>query len=181
MTIPYTQNIPDDTHNPSVDQPDMETNTNSIAQILDVDMIGFAQANGGRHKKVTYQVQGAAPACIAGQYIEYSKAVLGGGTELFAIKDALAAVQMTRGLAGAAGAGFYSFLPGGFLIQWGTAAFVAGGAPITFPVPFTANPFVTATCNTSNASFGASIVIVDNTKMKVYMNGPTASWIAIGT
>ncbi len=56
MSIPYNLNIPLANNNPSVDQPNMETNNNSIATYVAVDHVGFNSGSGatsGRHLQVT--------------------------------------------------------------------------------------------------------------------------------
>lgn len=53
-TFTYNTDIPDAPNDPSVDQPKMKVNTNSIDDILEVDHISFNAANGGTHKQNTY-------------------------------------------------------------------------------------------------------------------------------
>ena len=48
------QDIPDAPNNPSSDQPNMKTNTNSMISIWDVDHIGFNVSNGGTHEQVSF-------------------------------------------------------------------------------------------------------------------------------
>lgn len=50
--LPYTRDIPHATHNPSSDQPIMETNNNSNDTLWAVDHFGFNDNNGGYHKQV---------------------------------------------------------------------------------------------------------------------------------
>ncbi len=50
----YIRDIPATPNDPSVDQPKMQINNNSIDDILEVDHVSFETANGGTHKKVTY-------------------------------------------------------------------------------------------------------------------------------
>lgn len=49
----YTKEIPASGNDPSVDQPNMKTNTDSINDILAVDHVTFNVADGGTHKQVT--------------------------------------------------------------------------------------------------------------------------------
>jgi hypothetical protein len=59
----YNNNIPLASNNPSVDQPNMEINTNSISSLIAVDHVGFnssgtgAGGNGGHHLQVTFDSQ----------------------------------------------------------------------------------------------------------------------------
>ncbi len=64
MNLNYFTNIPFASNDPSVDQPNMQTNTNSINSWVDVDHYGFRNASnlGGLHSQVTMPIQGAIPA-----------------------------------------------------------------------------------------------------------------------
>jgi|SRR5690606_35159803 len=120
-TFTYNENIPAASNLLSDDQPNLETNTNSIASILGgdstVDMIGFGNANGGWHRQLTYVVQGSAPGSASGQARTYSK-TSSGSSEIFLQRDNVATeIQLTRGTPSAATSGF-TFLPGGILLQW---------------------------------------------------------------
>jgi len=50
----YNNNVPFTTNNPSVDQPQMLINTQSISGIVAVDHIGFSANNGGTHVQTTF-------------------------------------------------------------------------------------------------------------------------------
>lgn len=52
-SLPYTLDIPLRTNSPSVDQPNMKVNTNSINSILDVDLYNFGSNFAGQHKQMT--------------------------------------------------------------------------------------------------------------------------------
>ena len=63
MTISYNASVPVATNNPSVDQPDMTINTQSVATIIAVDHVGFNSSGnpppasngiGGTHLQVTF-------------------------------------------------------------------------------------------------------------------------------
>lgn len=155
----YNTGIPDAPNNPSDDQPLMKTNTDSINSILNVDMIGFGNANGGLHSKITYVNQGSDPGSAAAQYIEYSKATAG-SSEMYAQKDAVATpIQLTRGVPTTNANGSYSYLPGGFLIQWGSKTAVGNSATVTFPIAFTSAPTsVTATERNGAGIYGVASV-----------------------
>jgi hypothetical protein len=146
----YNTNIPAAANLLSDDQPNLAINTNSVSDILGgdstVDMIGFGDANGGWHRKVTYINQGSNPGSASTQYVLYSKQS-GSQSELFVQKDGTATpIQVTRGVPRAATSG-YSYLPGGMLIQWvqrtSTGAF-------SWPTPFT------------TACYGATLGYNDN-------------------
>jgi len=147
----YFDNIPFRTHNPSVDQPNMQTNTNSIDSIIAVDHYSFETNSDGWHKQSTYPVQ-TAPTTVAGQVAIYSKtgAV---SSELFMIRDGNAGTEVALttskiGNASAATNGA-SWLPGGILIQWGRATKSTNGA-VTFLNAF------------PNAVFSVTVSILEN-------------------
>lgn len=54
MSFTYNTAVPASGNNPSNDQPDMLTNTQSIDGILDVDHVTFNAANGGTHRQSHY-------------------------------------------------------------------------------------------------------------------------------
>jgi hypothetical protein len=73
----YNTGIPAAPNNPSVDQPDMLTNTDSIDGLIDVDHIGFNENLGGYHDVIHQPPQVAAPGTIAGIGQTYTKTVTG--------------------------------------------------------------------------------------------------------
>lgn len=50
----YNSSIPASDHNPSADQPIMQTNALSIAGLVAVDHVGFGVNNGGQHTQITF-------------------------------------------------------------------------------------------------------------------------------
>tara|TARA_R110000868_G_scaffold121883_3_gene323341 strand:- start:11592 stop:12161 length:570 start_codon:yes stop_codon:yes gene_type:complete len=49
----YNANIPASGNNPSMDQPIMQENAQSISSLIAIDHVGFSTNNGGYHHKVT--------------------------------------------------------------------------------------------------------------------------------
>lgn len=177
--ISYTYPLPVGTHSPAVDYSPMATNSISINSILDIDLVGFNQVGSGFHKKSTYVNQGSAPSSAVGQYVEYS-AQSSGNSEMFAVKDAaVTPIQLTRGVPGTSGTASYSYLPGGFLIQWGTVTLSSSSVPVSFPVAFTNPPTVTTTSSNARET-GASSVTASGFNF-VNLGGPSGYWMAIGT
>ena len=125
-TFNYTNDIPEATHNPSTDQPDMKINTNSIDSIIAVDHYSFEEANlDGTHRQVqlrdTAGGNGTIPAGLQGNGWEtiYSSATAGSG-ELWFVRGASATgIQLTGPGTPLTGDNGYTFLPGGILLQWG--------------------------------------------------------------
>lgn len=78
----FTRDIPFATHNPSSDQPIMQTNTNSEDSIWAVDHHGFNDNLGGYHNVIHQDPQLADPAAIPGIGQTYVKTV-GSDVQLF--------------------------------------------------------------------------------------------------
>lgn len=182
--FPYTTNVPFEDDDPSENQPDMKENTNSLSSILNVDMVGFNQDNSGYHRQLTFVTQGSDPGSVSGNYVEYAKSS-GGATELFAQKDGnVTPIQLTRNVPTTNSNGSVSYLPGGFLVQWGSKTASGNLATVTFPIPFTSNPTsLTATVrNLAGVFHIASVQPPSNTGavFNVSGAGQTIYWLAIG-
>jgi len=137
----YITNIPASSNNPSADQPNMQINTNSIDDIIEVDHFSFNDNLGGYHKQVNLVNSVANPGTPASV-----------GSVLFSKSNdwyfqnaslGLNAIQMTNAAYFPIQAinGGRTFLPGGMIMQWGFV--VAGGTfsnfdtgAVVFPVAF---------------------------------------------
>lgn len=64
-SVNYNLGIPAKNNNPSIDQPNMQTNTNSIYALLTQDHIGKNDINGGRHNIIHFVEQLTDPVAIA--------------------------------------------------------------------------------------------------------------------
>jgi hypothetical protein len=143
MTISYNLNIPDRPNNPSVDQPRMKTNTNSISQIIGIDHVTFntpppgsnPNEKNGYHTVIHQTLQGSDPAAIVGINQIYSKNVTitnSGGTftdtQLFA-RTGLGGIQQITG--SSASANGFSFIAG-VILQWGIVNAPLGSGTVTF-------------------------------------------------
>ena len=167
-TYTYFKNIPASNHNPSVDQPNMRTNTNSTSDLINEDHYTFGVANGGFHKQARIPVLAAIgnlSARIPNSGTIWTKKDISTGvtteSNLHFVPDTgTDDYQMTRTITGsyarfavgaqyqaAVGAtpalfGGWTFLPGGLLLQYGTLAHTTNvETTITFPVPFSSTPF----------------------------------------
>lgn len=141
----YNNSIPLATDDPSISQGELKTNCESVNDILDQDLYGFQQNNGGLHRKSTYVLQTVDPTpanADGAQCIAYSKTPTT-IAELFVTRYGSATpVQMTNGSINITGNATgtskgHSFLPGGMLIQWGSLTASTGGVAFTFDVSFT--------------------------------------------
>lgn len=79
MTFTYTRDIPFATHTPANDQPNMQVNTNSADDLLQVDHISFNDANAGKHNHVTFHNAQSDPALLNSETQIYPK-TFGSGT-----------------------------------------------------------------------------------------------------
>lgn len=148
----YTTGVPVGNQTPAQNRSPMTTNTNSINSILNVDLIGFNNSNGGFHQKSTYVDQGSDPVSASDQVVDYAKSVVypndfGTFSELFMLRDGnVTPIQLTAGPAAAGGTVAFgqSFLPGGFQLRFGTEG--AGSGNVTYSsAPRSLSPFPNAT------------------------------------
>ena len=153
MTFTFNAGIPAANNNPSVDQPVMLQNNIATNGIIAVDHVGFNISNGGEHNKVTFVPQTLDPGSQLTAPIVYCKTTTypgpltrsdlymetssndGGGTaKIFPLTNLsypdLANVTLPVNY----GVGGYTFLPGGYIMQWGAYS----PPPLTnpFTVPF---------------------------------------------
>jgi hypothetical protein len=206
----YNLNIPFATNKPSVDQPDMQINTNSIASIIGTDHLTFGTATGsqidGYHNIIHFNTQLNDPNAIPGTGQLYTRTI-SGDQELFYESGNGIKSQLTSPSGTSPGFIGYTFLPGGIIMQWGfingthsgsNHTFNAGDTgSVTFPIPFPNNIFTVQTTlnfNThtagSPASSSAEVVALDyfntnNTGFRWQISGSGSSytvfyWTAIG-
>lgn len=88
MSIPYNLGIPAASHNPSVDQPNMKINNDAIAQLIDIDHVGFNATNpgfptSGRHKQAYFDNVITPTAPTGTQSVIYPSADLNSNTNAF--------------------------------------------------------------------------------------------------
>lgn len=201
-TIQYTRDTPATNDNPSVDQPNMKTNTNSIDTLLQVNHNSFGEDPYGYHTVITQVTQGSDPVTIGGVNQVYAKnytpntTVGSTDTQLF-VKSGLGILsQLTGQLVGTDG---YQWI-GGVLVQWGKIAIPQiGTAPKSGTVTFKdrvagAIPFPTAcfivqltlqsTVVTSASNSAGIIGTPGATSFQWQFSGTTSSqnifWMAIG-
>lgn len=185
----YTSDIPLATNKPSVDQPNMKINTNSIKSIIGTDHLTFGTATGsqidGYHKVIHFANQPGDPAAIIGTGQEYTKTITG-DQQLFYRSGSGTITQLTSSIVPSAGFIGYTYLPGGIIMQWGFKNGSHGGShtfnagdtgSVTFPLAFPNNIFTVQTTvnyNTNTAgspsSSSAEVVALD------YFNTTTAGF-----
>jgi hypothetical protein len=196
----YNNNIPAANNNPSVDQPNMEVNTNSIDSIIDIDHFSFETGNDGTHKQVnlktTAGAAGTLPAGTAGPTWNtlFTSTVV--TPEIFMSRGGNPAIQLTGPGTPSNSANGRTFFAGGLRFQWGTFVMPVTANHATGLESFNVN-FQT-TCYNVMVSMGQSgpaqtdnmsvlaANVVDNTQFRWVFNGATTAnypnvwWMAIG-
>lgn len=188
---PYNQDIPDSPNNPSLDQPNMKINTNSTFSILDVDLYGFGDTEGGYHQQSTYVAQGSAPVSDATHSPLYGK-VTAGINEIYLnrfISSVDTPVQLTSGATSTSGSFGSSsvnrsFLPGGFKVQFGNITTSGGGSgTITFSPAFSTLLGLNVSIAAASSTATVAITAYSATSANVACNAgaQVIGYFAIGT
>ena len=191
MSITYTTGIPEPTHNPSVDAPNMQTNTNSIDTWNAVDHYSFSSASAGHHKKSVYVVQASDPGSAATQAVQYSKTT-NGSSELYLQRDAVsAAIQLTSGTTKingnwVSGSSGQTFLPGGLQLKWGVTS-VPSSVTVTYTSLSGLTVFPTAaltgwvTAKSTGIQFNITNITTTQISISTGTGGTaTCLWFALG-
>lgn len=159
--FPFTRDIPFATHNPSSDQPIMQTNTNSEDSIWTVDHFGFNDNNGGFHKQVHLKNE-AAPGISTVDAVLFANLSLGQSWPFW--QNGLATYQILAQPNAAFNNGLAMF-PGGIFVQWGFVNSTTNGT-VVFAQTF-ANTFIVLTqpyypTGIPPSSGGVATVAVEN-------------------
>jgi hypothetical protein len=177
----YNPNIPFATNNPSVDQPNMETNTNSITNLIQIDHEGFNVNQGGYHTVVHCidNIVDPAPVPPAGPLLGsgelYTKTIgptlapITTDTALFYQTAAGIITQMTVNLKPVqSNSNGYTFIPGGFIVQWGFITIISGTTiySVTYNVRYptqTVNVTPVITCTNVGTSTNCCVYPINGT------------------
>lgn len=141
----YTKGVPNPPNLPSQDVGNMQVNTNSIYDLINVDHWTFGASGGsqidGRHRQVSLANESApgVPANIGGVLFANNPAPTNISWPFW--QNASGTVQLISGVPSVAASG-YTFLPGGVIMQWGVVSAPSGtGGPFNFPIAFPNNFF----------------------------------------
>lgn len=150
VNVIYNDNIPDRPNNPSQDQPKMQTNTNSLRTLIQVDHVGFGDNHGGYHKVIHQETQtsvntvagvnqifSGVPGVLIVNGVTTQAIPNNGDTQLYTLTGMGGLSQLTGNSAATNG---FQWI-GDMLMQWGTANVPAQTGSITLPVPFQNNFF----------------------------------------
>lgn len=125
----YHLNTPHEDHDPSDDQPKMEENTNSLADFLGVNHVGFEEEDAGKHKFLDLKNLDYDPPTSAGT----SQIYLKDGQLILQKEDGTKIVLFGTSSTIQRG---YEKSPSGKIKQWGTAFLTNQYARVTFPIEF---------------------------------------------
>lgn len=202
----YNANIPQATDQLSQSQADLLANFQALQVLIDVNHVDFASADQGKHKWITWPVQGSAPSFNSGEIGAYS--LLSSVTtinELYLNKlvsgSTAVQVPMTASIlstnAAPSNLSFgWTYLPSGILIKWDfnvmqtgqqTVPFRTGANIPVFQSCFLVVPFI-ASGGAGDVNEAVRLTSVNNTDFGVYCSprtstGPAAvtfAYVAIG-
>lgn len=134
----YNENIPQPTDALNQSQPQLLANFQAIDTMLNVNHVDFDSPSGdqGKHKWVSFPVQGSSPATLATEVALFSRlSSITSANELCFRKSSNGAVyEFTAADQAASG---WTRLPSGILLKWGNSATIPGAQTINFPVAVT--------------------------------------------
>jgi len=154
--LPYNANIPQANHEPANSQPLLLQNFQSIGTLIPVDHEDFGVNNNyGKHKKVTFPLQNAAPVSTVNEFVLYNLLFNFSPTptnlpEIFFDRNAGERLPIT-----ATDVGYnYTYLPSGMLIQRGIQSGAGDQLTITFPRGFQGTPSFIYSAQKETATVG---------------------------
>lgn len=200
MALPkyvYKNNIPQGPNRIPATQKPINSNFQAINEILNVNHVGFNDANQGKHKYLTLPFQLSVPVTTSNQMSIYSATSTdGNSSEIFFTYPAATTGTPLTGLGHGSlpSAEGWCYLAGSVLMKWGNATGITTGANvITFPVVvgtpvFTSTfiaQFVPSVNYTIPAVGSAGPYITNITTTGFTLNAPTTIsssiyWYAIG-
>jgi len=181
MTLNYFQNIPNGPNNPSQDQPNMKTNTNSIFSIWAIDHITFGNASNGQHAQVTFASNNT-PNIPTTPPVLFTKLAASSLPQLF-FYSGNAAQSSNQYIDAANGS---TFLLGGIILKWGSTASIATNTVVNFASAFPNNCYSvvavsgTATQSSIKAISASGLTTTGFTLLVDGGSNQTIRYIAIG-
>jgi len=139
-----------------------------------------ASSNNGKHKKSTYLSQGTTDQNTGSTDVAVYAKTISGSTELYYRQPSNGSVvQWTRGTP-SIGNPSYTFLPGGFKMQFGSVT--ANSSGVTVPLAFSSAVYsITATCFNTDSSANVTVENVSIASCKLYSSKTNlVYYVAIG-
>jgi len=193
----YISNIPQASQYIRATQQPIQSNFSAISELLDVNHVGFSDAdNFGKHNFTSLPLQVAAPSTAAGEMALFSLATSdANGIELFyRYPSDGATVQLTGAASGGiADTSGFAYMSSTVFMMWGTASVVsAGSTTITFPTGGGFPSFSSAPLqlhyqpNTDYTNVNSFTYISSSSTTDFVITAPSANyatsiyWLAIG-
>ena len=149
----YITGVPAADNDPSVDQPNMVTNTNSIPGLIAIDHVSFNASNGGTHLQITFSSNNV-PTVPTSPPVLFTNLDSNMTSQLF-FYSGNAAHSSTQYVQASNGS---TMLLGGIIMKWGFSGQVASGTTISFTSPF------------PNNCFNVQLTVFDSTAKQTYIN-----------
>lgn len=127
----YNRDIPNAPNDPSVDQPNMKINNNSIEDWSAVDHVGYNTSGGGRHLQVTFNsnnVPGVFPVSPPILFTNLQNSI----PQLFFFSGDAAHSSNQYVIGGSDNSSGSVLLMGGIIVKWFTVTFTANFQAFTF-------------------------------------------------
>lgn len=187
----YQANIPQATDALSQSQLDIQNNFGAIQTLIDVNHVDFASADQGKHKWVTFPVQGSAPSFNIGELGLYNLAYAPTSrNELFVTNAVGSSYPITASYINT-NVG-WTYLPSGMLMVWGFGTITVGGSIVVayssipnFPgfAVSASIPQITRVGSGTSSNF-VTVFNYSNTQFTVYSsaggNSVSFTWMSIG-
>lgn len=177
MTYTYNTGIPAANNDPSVDQPDMLINTQSINDLIGVNHITFNASNGGQHKAIVFNQDASYVPVPPVSPPQLFTDIISGLPQL-KYYSGNAAQSSTQYVSAANGS---TFLLGGIILKWGTTGAIASGAVVPFTSSFPNNCYcVVANSTATNTTIFVTTLLTSS--FRAFFSGvnTTINYIAIG-
>ena len=183
----YNPNIPQPTDIPSQSQAQILDNFNLANTYFGINHVPFdATLNNGKHNFASLLNQAADPATAAGELAIYAKS-FGGVSTYYMRKESNGTVIQLSNVDPILFNPASTFLPGGYIMQFGNLNVLAGSNTVNFPIAFNSPPFsVTITlellgpANTTTAYILVGTVNVNSFIAQVLGGAAILRWMAIG-
>lgn len=193
-TMPYSPNTPQFNDVPSSSQPQLLNNFQSISTFVNVNHVDFDLPDQGKHKWVSFPIQGSSPATNTTEVALFSKTSANtGNVELYMRKQNNGTLTSFTEQAAITSSSGWTYLPSGILMKWGTLN-ATGAITVdanTFGPAYTTLYSVQLTNQTTTSSSDTYVMggVITGTNFDVYVGSRTTpgtpatanfNWLTIG-
>lgn len=192
--MPYVSTIPQSTDIPSTSQSQLFGNFQAISTLVNVNHVDFDLPDQGKHKWVSFPLQGSAPATNTTEVALFSQTSANtGNVELYMRKQNSGTLTSFTEQAAITSSSGWTYLPSGILMKWGTLN-ATGAVTInanTFGPAYTTVYTVQLTNQTTTSSSDTYVMggVITGTNFDVYVGSRTVpgtpatanfNWFTIG-